>query len=57
MTLIRQEFSDINIVMGTHRPAARDGFLRGVRELLCQTLSPPQTMADLIRGTIKFPGN
>jgi len=55
MTLIKREFPDINIVMGTHQPAERDHFLRGVRELLCQSLNPPQTMADLIRGTIKIP--
>ncbi|MFA5111754.1 MAG: hypothetical protein WC443_10145 [Desulfobaccales bacterium] len=41
--------------MGTHRPADRSHFVRGVRELLCQTLTPPQTMTDLIRGTIKIP--
>jgi len=54
-TLIKGQFPDINIVMGTHRPADRSHFVRGVRELLCQTLTPPQTMTDLIRGTIKIP--
>jgi hypothetical protein len=42
--------------MGTHQPTDRDRFLKGVKELLCQTLSPPQTMNDLIRGTIRLPG-
>jgi predicted metal-binding protein len=55
--LIKREFPDINIVMGTHRPAERDAFVRGVNELLCQTLASPQTMSDLIRGTIKLPKN
>jgi hypothetical protein len=41
--------------MGTHQPADRQHFTWGVKELLCQTLSPPQTMNDLIRGTIKIP--
>jgi len=54
-TLIKREFPGINLVMGTHRPGERDRFMRGVKELLCQTLAPPQTMNDLIRGTIKMP--
>jgi len=53
--LIKREFPDINIVMGTHRPAERDRFVRGVKELLCQTLAGTQTMNDLIRGTLKIP--
>jgi predicted metal-binding protein len=53
--LIRREFPDINIVLGTHKPMAREPFHRGVKELLCQTLMPPQTMNDMIRGTLKMP--
>jgi len=53
--LIKGAFPDIKIVMGTHQPADRNRFLRGVKELLCQTLSPPQTMSDMIRGTMKIP--
>jgi predicted metal-binding protein len=53
--LIKCEFPDINIVMGTHQPADRDGFRRGVKELLCQRLAAPQTMNDLIRGSLKIP--
>ncbi len=53
--LINREFPGINIVMGTHQPGDRDHFHRGVKELLCQTLAQPQTMTDLIRGTIKIP--
>ncbi len=53
--LIKREFPGINIVMGTHQPTDRGSFQRGVKELLCQTLAAPQTMNDLIRGTIKIP--
>ena len=53
--LIKQEFPGINIIMGTHQPVDRDRFLRGVKELLCQTLSSPQTMNHMIQGTIKIP--
>lgn len=53
--LIKREFSGINMVMGTNRPADRDRFVRGVKELLCQSLARPQTMNDLIRGTLKIP--
>lgn len=56
-TLIRREFPDINIVLGTHKPVDRNQFHQGVKELLCQTLAHPQTMNDLIRGTLKVPGN
>jgi hypothetical protein len=43
------------IIAGTHQPADRQQFVKAVKELLCQTLAGPQTMADLIRGTIKIP--
>jgi len=57
VALIKREFPGINIVMGTHQPTDRDHFVRGVKELLCQTLAAPQTMNDLIRGAIKIPEN
>ena len=57
MTLIKREFPDINIVMGTHKPVDRGHFTRGVKELLCQSLARPQTMNDMIRGTLKIPEN
>jgi hypothetical protein len=53
--LIKREFPGISIVMGTHQPADSDRFKRGVKELLCQSLAAPQTMNDLIRGTLKIP--
>ncbi len=57
INLIKREFPGIIIVKGTHQPADRDRFHRGVKELLCQTLARPQTMNDLIRGTINIPKN
>jgi hypothetical protein len=42
-------------MMGTHQPPDRDHFVRGVEELLYQTLAAPQTMNDLTRGTLKIP--
>ena len=57
INLIKREFPGIILVMGTHQPMDRDRFHRGVRELLCQTLARPQTMHDLIRGTINIPEN
>ncbi len=53
--VIKENFPGLEIVLGTHKPAPLPEFRRGVKELLCQTLNPPQTMADLIRGTIKTP--
>jgi len=55
MDLIKQAFPDINIVMGTHQPVDKERFKKGVKELLCQTLNPSQTMNNMIRGTIKIP--
>jgi len=53
--VIKENFPGLEVVLGTHQPASLPEFRQGVKELLCQTLTPPQTMADLIRGTIKTP--
>ncbi len=53
--LIKEAFPGIILIMGTHQPADKNRFLLGVKELLCQTLTTPQTMNDLIRGTLKVP--
>jgi predicted metal-binding protein len=53
--LIKTRFPEINLVMGTHQPTDKERFRSGVKELLCQTLAAPQTMNDLIKGTIKIP--
>ncbi len=53
--MIKEAFRDINLFMGIHQPE-RDRFRKGVKELLCQTISPPPKLNDLIKGTIKLPG-
>lgn len=53
--LIKEAFPGINLVMGTHQPLDKSHFQKGVKELLCQTLTSPQTMNDMIKGTIKIP--
>jgi len=53
--VIKEAFSGLEIVLGTHQPGPPADFRRGVKELLCQTLAGTQTMADMIRGTIKTP--
>jgi predicted metal-binding protein len=55
MDLIKQAFPDISIKMGTHQPVDKERFKKGIKELLCQTLNPSQTMNDMIRSTIKIP--
>jgi predicted metal-binding protein len=53
--VIKGAFTDLEIVLGTHKPAPPTEFRRGVKELLCQSLAGTQTMAEMIRGTIKVP--
>jgi predicted metal-binding protein len=53
--VIREHFPGLEIVLGTHKPGPVPEFRRGVKELLCQTLNPPQTMEQIIRGTMKTP--
>lgn len=53
--LIKEAFPDINIIMGTHQPTDQDRFLKGVKELRCQTISLSQTMNYLIKGVIRVP--
>ena len=55
--MIKGAFPAIIILMGTHQPADPERYRRGVKELRCQTLAPPQTMSDLIKGTIKIPND
>src|SRR4030042_2092192 len=37
--LIKANFPDLEIVLGTHKPGPPAEFRRGVKELLCQTLA------------------
>lgn len=55
MEVIKKAYPDLEIVPGTHQPVDKTQFLKGVKELLCQTLTPPQTMADMIRGKMMLP--
>lgn len=53
--IIRKAYPDLQIVMGTHKPIDKDEFRRAARELLCPTISVPQTMNDIVKGTLKLP--
>jgi predicted metal-binding protein len=53
--VIQEAFPGLKIVLGTHKPGPPAEFRRGVKELLCQSLAGTQTMADMIRGTLKTP--
>ncbi len=52
---IKKAFPQINIVMGTHKPIDKERFRQGLKELLCQTITSPQTMNDMIKGSLKIP--
>lgn len=52
---IRKEYPQLEVVLGTHKPVDKSEFQRGVKELLCQTMSRPQDMNALIKGTLKLP--
>jgi predicted metal-binding protein len=53
--VIKEEYPNLELIMGTHTPADKPTFQKGVKELLCQTLASVQTMNDMIRRTIKIP--
>lgn len=53
--VIRAAYPSLVIVSGTHKPIDKAEFQRTVKELLCPTLSPSQTMTDVIKGTVKVP--
>ncbi len=53
--VINKAYPDLEIVMGTHQPTDKKYFQNGLKELLCQTLSRPQTMTDMVQRTIKIP--
>ncbi|MBN1315498.1 MAG: CGGC domain-containing protein [Anaerolineales bacterium] len=54
--VIEEEFPDLDIVMGTHKPIDAGEFRRGVKELLCPTLIRPQDMNNITVGTLDVPG-
>ncbi len=54
--VISVEYPTLEIVEGTHKPIDKDKFREGVKELLCPTICRPQTMNDIIKGTLRLPG-
>jgi len=54
-TVIRKEYPDLALVMGTHKPIDKDEFRRGVRELLCPRITPTQTMNNIVKGNLRLP--
>jgi hypothetical protein len=52
---ISKEYPGLEIVLGTHKPIDKNDFQRGVKELLCQTIKKPQTMNNMVRGTLELP--
>jgi predicted metal-binding protein len=53
--VIEEQYSDLEIVLGTHEPKDKKEFQRGVKELLCPTISRPQTMNDMVKRTLELP--
>jgi predicted metal-binding protein len=53
--VIKEVYPQLEIVMGTHQPADKGQFRKGVKEILCPTISVQQTMKDLIKGTLRLP--
>ncbi|MBI9083661.1 MAG: CGGC domain-containing protein [Desulfobacterales bacterium] len=54
--VVAKAFPNLDLVMGTHRPIDKGEFRRGVKELLCQELTRPQTMNHMVDGSLKVPG-
>jgi len=53
--VIKEKYPNLEIVLGTHKPINKEEFQRGVKELLCQTISKPQTMNDMVKNTLELP--
>ncbi len=53
--VVKNACPELDIVLGTHTPSDKKEFRRGVRELLCPTVSKHQSMNDIVRGTIELP--
>jgi len=51
---VRSEYPNLEIVLGTHQPIDEARFKTVVKELLCPTVSPPQSMTDVIKGTVQM---
>jgi len=53
--VVKEHYPELEIVLGTHTPKDNKQFQREVRELLCPTVSHPQDMNDVIKGTLNLP--
>ncbi len=47
---IKEEYPNLEIVLGTHKPIDKGEFQEKVRELLCPSVSPTRAMTDVIKG-------
>jgi len=54
--IIGEKYPGLQVVMGTHKPIDKSEFRRAVGELLCPTIAVPQTMNDIVKGTLQLPG-
>jgi predicted metal-binding protein len=55
--VIRAEYPRLEIVLGTHKPLDKTQFQKGVKEILCPTISAQLAMTDLIKGRLRLPGD
>ena len=53
--VIQGKYPDLEIILGTHKPVDKKEFRRGVKELLCPTMARPQSMNDMVKGTLELP--
>jgi len=53
--VIRKVYPDMTLVEGTHKPVDKPHFQKSVKEILCPTVIRPQTMNDVVKGTLKLP--
>ena len=53
--VIKEKYPNLEIVLGTHKSINKEEFQRGVKELLCQTISKLQTMNNMVKNTLKLP--
>ena len=53
--VVRDAYPDLEIVLGTHEPIDVAEYRRGVREILCPAVHPPQDMNDMVLGTLEMP--
>lgn len=51
--IIQENYPELKIIHGTHRPRDKKVFQGEVKELLCPTVSPAQDMNDVIKGRLK----